>query len=168
MSPRDGARKLCPTSLKHQLILDQEGLCAYCLIPFGSIIQHGRRYKLSVVNFDHVLPLAYTNNNPDSNWAAACNFCNSIKGSKMFDSMDEIRTFMFNRWAVKRMCVVWEAPVSSELDPYRWAVKFGTFLAGLPPKLAGSIAFVKPYSKPKPKAASKVIFPVDQTEQESE
>lgn len=66
------------------------------------------------------------------------------------------------------MCVVWEAPVSSELDPYRWAVKFGTFLAGLPPKLAGSITYVKPYTRMKPKAASKVIFPTEPDEQESE
>lgn len=88
---REGARKLCPTPLKHQLIKDQHGLCAYCLVPFGSIIQYGRRYKLSVVHFDHMLPFAYTNNNLDTNWAAACNFCNGMKGSKVFKSVDDIR-----------------------------------------------------------------------------
>ncbi len=167
---REGARKVCPTALKITLIEEQQGLCAYCLVPFGSVIQYGRRHKLSVIHFDHFVPFAYTNGNAAGNWVAACNFCNLIKGAKMFDDLAEAREYITDRWIHKRMYLSWEAPVSSELDPYRWAIKFGTFLASLPPRLAGSITYVKPYSaKTKPKAKpdknSKIIFPVDAFEE---
>lgn len=91
-------RRKCPADRRRQLLVDQEYLCAYCLIPFGSVIQKGRRLKLSVVNWDHVLPFAYLQANPGHNWAATCMVCNQIKGADVFKTMDEIRDYTTESW----------------------------------------------------------------------
>jgi hypothetical protein len=140
-------RRPCPMDRKNWLLRDQGYICAYCMIPFGSVIKRRSRLGLSNVNFDHFIPVAYTNGNPLGNWVASCNYCNGIKSALIFDSVDEVREYVEKMWEFKKMEVAWLAPVSSEEDPYRWAVKFGTYLAGLNPKLAGTIAWKKPYGR---------------------
>jgi len=152
-------RRSCPTSRKQWLIEQQNGLCAYCLTPFGSVIRHRNRLKISAINFDHAMPFSFTNGNDLTNWVAACNFCNMIKGNKVFQDFESIRTFCAEGWERRRMSVEWLAPVSSELDPERWAVKFGTYLAGMGPHLAGSIRWVKPYTRQKRRVTNADIFP---------
>lgn len=138
-------RRSCPNDLKAKLLEDQGYICAYCQVPFGSVIRKGSRLRLSVVNFDHVIPHAYLGTNPRSNWVAACNFCNQMKSSEMFASWEDVRGYIEYTWLRKRMAVEWLAPVSSEEHPERWAVKFGTYLAGMPTGLAGSIRMERPW-----------------------
>jgi 5-methylcytosine-specific restriction endonuclease McrA len=43
------------------------------------------------VNWDHVVPFSYSQNNYAYNFVAACQICNGIKGSQMFKTLEEAR-----------------------------------------------------------------------------
>jgi hypothetical protein len=148
MTAKDSkTRRKCPTDRKRWLLNHQRFVCAYCAIPFGSVVLRRGRLSLTSVHFDHFVPHAYLNNNPVGNWVAACNVCNSIKSSLMFDSVEQAAYHITTMWLVKKYSIQWLAPVSSEEDPERWAVKFSGYLASMPPRLAGSITYVKPFTK---------------------
>jgi len=53
------------------------------------------------INFDHVVPFAYSQNNYRHNFVAACHICNSIKSSMMFNTLDEARAYIVATWVVK-------------------------------------------------------------------
>lgn len=125
-------RRPCPSGLRVRLLAEQGYCCAYCLIPFGSVVKKGNRLKLTVVEWDHVLPYAYVQANPEHNWAAACMICNRIKGAEIYTSMDEVREYIKQHWVNHDYECAWYAPVSSAEDGDAWAVKFATYLASLP------------------------------------
>ena len=97
--------------VKARILEDQGHRCFYCDQPFGAV--HHRRAKVSRhrmrvvggselrgtkitlrVCFDHRLPYAYSQDNRESNFVAACQVCNTIKGALVFGNMDEARVYI--------------------------------------------------------------------------
>lgn len=134
----NATRKTCPLSIRREVLRNQEYKCGYCDLPFGSVVaKWGNLSLLTVVHWDHVVPYSYARSNPDDNWVAACMICNYAKSSGMFLDVIEIREHIKEYWEENQCWCIWEAPISSELDGDRWAIKFASYLAsrarGAPP-----------------------------------
>lgn len=155
-------RRQCPTVVRRALLARQDFLCAYCAVPFGSVVRKRGRLILTAVQFDHMVPLAWTQTNPDDNWAAACNICNQLKGALLFRTIADLVTYLEVTKELRGISVTWWAPVSSEKDPHGWAVKFGSYLAGLPPRLAGSLQWKSPPRRTRRADASKFVIREDE------
>lgn len=69
----------------------QEHRCLYCELRFGSTVYRcGKPCRLRV-NWDHLIPYVYSQNNQVSNFAAACQICNHMKSSYIFQTLEEAR-----------------------------------------------------------------------------
>ena len=95
-----GTYRTAPRRVDQTSILTVQGdVCLYCEIPIGTTIwrryRASRRYRsLTVVlrrNWDHFVPYAFLEQNPNTNWVLACHVCNAIKTSKMFDTVESAR-----------------------------------------------------------------------------
>ena len=88
-------RKRRPSPTAQAIILNRQGnRCLYCHQCFGSEqIRYGRIIVLRV-NWDHIIPYAYTMNSKASNFAAACQVCNALKASKVFKDIDSVRLYL--------------------------------------------------------------------------
>lgn len=77
----------------------QKNCCFWCRFRFGQSFKHdGKEITLSPV-WDHALPFAYSRNNSVLNYVASCQLCNSWKGSKVFDTVDDCRKYLQEKWA---------------------------------------------------------------------
>ena len=64
-------------------LIEQEGRCFYCNSSL-----YGDR-----IEWDHLIPYAYSGTNPDNNWIAACELCNGKKSDKIFSNETQIYKF---------------------------------------------------------------------------
>lgn len=77
----------------------QENKCLYCSRTFGSFVEvKGAVFKLRVA-WDHMLPFAYSLNNVDANFAAACHVCNGWKSDHIFQTLEEAQAYLLERWS---------------------------------------------------------------------
>jgi hypothetical protein len=121
-------RRRCPPRL-HAITLERQRYrCLYCRTLFGTVVYRGARMIVTEVRWDHRIPYAYLQANPDENWAAACQVCNSIKNDLLFFDVTSLRRWMRERWADLGFEVWWEPDVASDEDPERWAVSFASYL----------------------------------------
>lgn len=79
---------------KRQILEMQENRCLYCLKTFGSPVIRKEKLIWLKVTWDHVVPFSYSQNNNVSNFAAACHVCNGLKGSLVFATIEEARTYI--------------------------------------------------------------------------
>ena len=79
------------------ILAQQEDLCLYCGSRFGEWQTRGGRSFRVRVAWDHNVPFAYSRDNAEQNFVAACYLCNSIKSSMMFQSLDEARVYILSR-----------------------------------------------------------------------
>ena len=94
ISTDDGRRRLIPESLKKLILEDQEYCCYYCLVPFSfEVERHGKLIKRKI-EFDHLVPFSYLNNNDKENLVASCDICNKLKYSMCFQTTDEARIYL--------------------------------------------------------------------------
>ncbi len=94
-----GKKKQLPSLDERQAILQaQGGRCFYCGTLFGDVARCPRREPLILrATWDHVEPFAWQGNNQTLNFVAACSVCNGIKGSRMFETTDQARYFVWHR-----------------------------------------------------------------------
>lgn len=93
------ARRARPSpALQRQLLEEQNGCCLYCDRRFGTTYSLGNRQFTVHLTWDHQIPFVYLQANGDRNWAAACNRCNGWKGSRMFDTVQDVRDYVATRW----------------------------------------------------------------------
>jgi hypothetical protein len=90
-------RKLPPRNLAEAILIEQRGCCLYCLLPLDGWIYHGVNSIDLTLNWDHMKPYVYLRDNPDDNWAAACQICNSIKNDLHFATLEEARRYIAER-----------------------------------------------------------------------
>ncbi len=94
-------RKRPSYTYQHKRLSAQGYCCFYCFRPFGSlVIRNNVDIKLKIV-WDHIIPVSFSQDNQDSNFAAACQVCNSLKGKKLFKSIEEIREYVKRKWREK-------------------------------------------------------------------
>ena len=94
MSNASGMRKCPPQKIAVDILKKQENRCKYCDIKFGEIYFRDTKRHISKIAWDHFVPFAYLQENPYDNWVASCGVCNSIKSSKMFETIEEVRNYV--------------------------------------------------------------------------
>jgi 5-methylcytosine-specific restriction endonuclease McrA len=80
-------RRKPPKRIQDQIIAEQGLRCKYCyrsVGPDSPLRPH----------WDHFIPYAYCGGNPDDNWILSCHVCNAVKGSKVFDSVEDVREYI--------------------------------------------------------------------------
>jgi len=88
-------RRRRPSPGERREILDQQGnLCLYCDREFGSNVLKKNRLIQLRVEWDHIVPYCYSQNNYLYNFVAACQICNGLKGSMMFDSLEQTKVYI--------------------------------------------------------------------------
>lgn len=83
---------------KDRVIEIQENKCLYCRKVFGSFFDNGVELKEIKIVWDHRVPLSKGGSNKAENFRACCQFCNLFKGSKTFDSIEEIIFHVKQKW----------------------------------------------------------------------
>lgn len=97
----EGKRKQPPKWMRDAQLEEQGGRCLYCEKVIGSHIwRNGKRIKLRL-HWDHLVPYSLTQNNNAVNFVAACHICNGIKSSHCFQTIDEARIYILDRWERK-------------------------------------------------------------------
>ena len=85
-------RRRTPAPVEQVAILTaQDNRCLYCLLPFGMRVYRGTRATRLRLEWDHVVPFAYAQDNHARNVVAACHVCNGIKGDHMWPTLDDAR-----------------------------------------------------------------------------
>lgn len=91
-------RRARPTAARQaELLAEQENRCLYCRNKFGEQIRYGTLSLRVSVKWDHLVPLAVSGDNRDSNFVASCQICNGLKSSSVFDTVGDARDFIAKR-----------------------------------------------------------------------
>ena len=103
---RDGGvcgfdRKIPPAKVKKRVLEKQKNRCYYCDLEFGKIVTRNRRKVTLKENWDHFVPFSFSGRNPLDNWIAACRYCNGLKGSKMFRTLEDAKNYVQYAYARK-------------------------------------------------------------------
>lgn len=89
-----GIRRQPSTGYKRDQLLAQDHRCFYCNILFGGHRSWKGKIVKVRIEWDHLVPFAYLQSNPDSNFVAACHICNRLKSSKVFQTVEEARAYV--------------------------------------------------------------------------
>lgn len=90
-------RRLPPAAERKAQLEAQDHRCIYCLNVFGSHVLCGVRMIRVLLNWDHVIPYAYSQNNYGRNFVAACRTCNALKSDHLFQTLDEAQIWITAR-----------------------------------------------------------------------
>jgi 5-methylcytosine-specific restriction endonuclease McrA len=94
-------RKTPPLKERQRQLEQQDYRCFYCERAFDShAIRKSKLIRLHVV-WDHMIPFAYGQDNSNRNFVAACQICNSIKSDYCFQTVDEAKIHIMNKWKEK-------------------------------------------------------------------
>lgn len=80
------------------------GKCTYCDAPFGDHrVDDLGRLQVLYMEIDHLIPVAFKGraDNSPGNLFGACQICNRLKGSKLFESVGEVRDMVKTAWRRK-------------------------------------------------------------------
>ena len=94
-------RKIPPREKQKEILAEQDNCCFYCGKKFGSFVWkiRGRKSRLVkiVLNWDHLIPFKYNQNNFAYNFVASCRICNSIKSDHIFKNINEMKMVLAYR-----------------------------------------------------------------------
>lgn len=126
-------------TMQADLLTAWENRCAYCRLPFGLFVWkqgigstrtiNGPGYSPNFaalalrLEWDHFIPLTYSDSNADSGFLPACHLCNGLKSDKVFRTLDGAREYLEPRWLRKYELACgpvasWADAVSRELADY--------------------------------------------------
>ena len=94
MTSPGSKRKKAKKKDKKDILYVQNNRCLYCEMEFGSSYFYKGKRQNRRVNWDHLVPFSYSQNNYSYNYVAACNLCNSIKSNLVFQTVDEARVYI--------------------------------------------------------------------------
>lgn len=91
---------------KKEILKEQNDRCFYCDQEFGTSVyikgETGlkRRTRLKVLRpeWDHLVPYSWHAKNDALNIVAACQCCNAWKGAIMFNTVEEAKVYVFQKW----------------------------------------------------------------------
>ena len=102
MSDAVRRRKPLKLSVRKACLIEQDYRCLYCEQSFGGIVWlRGKQITLRV-NWDHQVPFSFGHDNREENFAAACQVCNAWKSSLIFQSVDEVKIYVHQKWEQNR------------------------------------------------------------------
>lgn len=111
MSNASGIKKKPLKNIQINILRNQKNKCLYCGITFGDIYYRNGKAIVSKAVWDHFVPFSYLQENPNSNWVAACRICNGIKGSKLFESVKDATDYV--RYQRKKKEIYYEEDLST-------------------------------------------------------
>lgn len=79
----------------------QDWRCFYCERGFGAKVWRGSNFIELRVEWDHMVPYSFNQNNGASNFVAACRVCNALKSDRMFQSVDAAKVYLNAAWKEK-------------------------------------------------------------------
>ena len=100
MIPPRKKRRKPSKKLQKKILEKQENKCLYCSREFSIPYWYKNKVHYTKLCWDHLVPFSYSRRNK-SNWVAACNICNNIKGSKMFDTVEDLFYYIEHRRSKK-------------------------------------------------------------------
>lgn len=83
---------------KRLLLKEQNGLCYYCSQEIGSTVEYKRKYITLQAELDHIVPFSFCYADNKTNFVVSCHICNRLKGSKIFNSMADLLTYLQQIW----------------------------------------------------------------------
>lgn len=90
----DHRRRYLSQSEKDLQISEQEGKCFYCGLYLGGyVFRNGHSIRLKI-EFDHLVPFSYSQDNRGKNFVATCHICNKIKHDLMFQTVEEALVYV--------------------------------------------------------------------------
>lgn len=95
------ARKTPSKHHKDRILEQQEHRCFYCGVAFDTYRYRDGLPVLIRVHWDHQLPFTYSQNNRTENFVAACQVCNGIKSSHLFQTVEEAQVYIAGRRKAK-------------------------------------------------------------------
>jgi len=101
MSEPEQKRKLPKLADRKRKLMEQDYKCFYCENTFGTFVTRNGRPKKIKIEWDHMIPYSLTQNNNETNFVAACDICNRLKSSKVFQTVDEAKIYLKNKWETK-------------------------------------------------------------------
>lgn len=95
-------RRTKPSPQAQKALLEtQDHKCLYCERPFGIRAYYKNRLRNLKLEWDHLVPYSYQQDNADLNFAAVCHICNAIKGAMMFQTIEQARLYVQHEWEQK-------------------------------------------------------------------
>ena len=98
MTNTEAIRRKPPKHLQEVLLLKFQECCAYCERGFGTWVHYHERPTKLRLEWDHQLPFAYLQSNPQENFLPACHVCNRWKSSLMFQTLEEVKVYVTTKW----------------------------------------------------------------------
>ena len=110
MSQPAQRRKLPSLEERREIVEAQGNKCFYCEREFGTPFLKGHKHTLQFLNvtWDHLAPYSFAQNNQKQNFVAACQICNGIKGSMVFETISDARRYVQKK--MERRQMVFEHP----------------------------------------------------------
>lgn len=84
-------RRYISKKVKEDILIKQNHRCFYCEKSFGGFVyKNGKAIHLKIA-WDHFCPFDYCRDNNPTNFVAACHICNSLKSNYIFQTVDEAK-----------------------------------------------------------------------------
>lgn len=99
-------KKKLSKDFKELLIKKFNNTCVYCRNEIGSVVSRNNKIFTLKAAFDHFVPYAYLQTNPDDNYILSCNVCNGIKSDLIFEDIDTARHYINKKLHFKNIEVV--------------------------------------------------------------
>ena len=93
---RTKTRILSPKT-RIKILKEQSHRCFYCRCDLENswyITRKAKRPKKIKIHFDHVVPWTYSEDDSVVNMVATCNLCNSYKGTRVFNSLKQLKEYL--------------------------------------------------------------------------
>ena len=100
-SQASGIRQKPSAEYRKAQLERQSHRCFYCELLLGESIRYCNRLVTLRTHWDHVVPFAYLQSNPDKNFVAACHICNNIKAAKVFQTVEEAKSYVQTKKALR-------------------------------------------------------------------
>lgn len=79
---------------KDQLLQSQNYRCFYCDKTFATAVYRKGKTVILKVQWEHLEPFSFSQNNEDENFVAACQICNGIKSDLNFQTIEEAKIYV--------------------------------------------------------------------------
>jgi hypothetical protein len=87
--------------IMRRILEEQANRCFYCLRRFGVKVWRKRKSFILRHQWEHIICYGFSGDNREENIVAACQICNGIKSSFIFDSIEEARLPINEAWKRK-------------------------------------------------------------------
>lgn len=113
-----------------RVTVQQDHLCAYCNLPFGSVVSYRGETVQTPVG-DHFTPFSHSGATRVSNLVVSCQICNGIKSDQLFESIEHASRFILVRRMEKKIVTYFIPEHALTENPEAWYREHQRFSDGL-------------------------------------